>query len=870
MVSGPLAFKTARERAAAEGVVGLEVLTLPLLAARLAGGFARPATSDDLEPAVAGALREGGFAEIGGLSELPGMTGAVVQTLTAAWRAEFRLAARADQSARIADLARLEMQIRSTLPTGALIPPDLRDAALARLDLAPILFGEITLDNLLHVEPVWHRVLAGVSQRLPIIWRASQGVATAEFPGRVEMLPAEPARCLSADVCADPRAEVVEALRWVRQLLSDGLATAPSVAIASAGTEPWDEHILVLARDAGLPIHFTHGRPALDTYEGQTCAALADVLLRGLSQERIRRLMFRTSVSAGELPAEWTRGLRRAARLYTVSEWRHALAAARLERITGAAVEDSLLPLLEILARGPTAAAEAGDRLLDGASLRLWRAALRAAPAEALERSLQGLRVPDPHPPGACVTWGPAAHLAEAPRPYVRLIGLTSRAWPRADSEDPLLPDHILPRREVRPVSHTEQDALAFQVISARASGALTLSRAQRSAEGAVLAPSRFWPESEAPLSRTRVPEHAFNEADRLLARPNDAAAEPRLALGRLCWRNWGKSGVTAHDGVLAPQHPLIAGALEQPQSPTSLRRLLRDPLGFAWRYGFGWRPAPRRTPPLRLDPVTFGELVHDLLRRAVDSLEPVPGLARATRMELEQAVERAAAEVAEEWPVKRAVPPPHLWRHAVRRGAAMALAGLAFDESFEPGTRSWTELPFGDPSAASQEPWDRTRPVTLGGLKISGRIDRMDIREAGDAVRVTDYKTGERPKNPEGLVLGGGVELQRVVYAAAARQLLPELERVVSRLVYLKGEPAEYRLAGDRLDAAVQEVARYIEVASDLIRQGATCPGREEALGRHYEAAIALPADLESYFRRKGAAFDSALAPLRPLWGRG
>jgi len=39
LVDGPLAFGMARYRAALANDVGLEILTLPLLAARLAGGF---------------------------------------------------------------------------------------------------------------------------------------------------------------------------------------------------------------------------------------------------------------------------------------------------------------------------------------------------------------------------------------------------------------------------------------------------------------------------------------------------------------------------------------------------------------------------------------------------------------------------------------------------------------------------------------------------------------------------------------------------------------------------------------------------------------------------------------------------------------
>jgi hypothetical protein len=76
----------------------------------------------------------------------------------------------------------------------------------------------------------------------------------------------------------------------MRELIASGRARPEEIAICATATEDWDDHMLVLATDAGLPLHFSHGVPALASREGQACAALADVLLNGLSQDRARRL----------------------------------------------------------------------------------------------------------------------------------------------------------------------------------------------------------------------------------------------------------------------------------------------------------------------------------------------------------------------------------------------------------------------------------------------------------------------------------------------------------------------------------------------------------------------------------------------------
>jgi hypothetical protein len=115
---------------------------------------------------------------------------------------------------------------------------------------------------------------------------------------------------------------------------------------------------------------------------------------------------------------------------------------------------------------------------------------LRRAPAEALEYSLQELRVPDGRDPGVSAVWCPASHLAGAPRPWVWVIGMTSRAWPRAQTEDPILPDHILAQRTLDPDPISERDRRAFAVIMRGASGGSILSRSRRDAQGKPLAPS--------------------------------------------------------------------------------------------------------------------------------------------------------------------------------------------------------------------------------------------------------------------------------------------------------------------------------------------------------------------------------------------
>jgi hypothetical protein len=366
---------------------------------------------------------------------------------------------------------------------------------------------------------------------------------------------------------------------------------------------------------------------------------------------------------------------------------------------------------------------------------------------------------------------------------------------------------------------------------------------------------------------------HAFSEADRLLARPTEAIGSPLVAASRQCWRNWQRPQLTAHDGTTGAHSQVAVGhALARAQSTTSIRRLLRDPAGFVWRYALGWLSPEFEQQPLVLSPRVFGELVHELMRRAIDALEPVPGVSKASEAEISNAVDAAVEVVARLWPLERAVPPLLLWRHTLQQAAQFTFRGLTIDDSTMADTRSWTEVPFGqeDATDAAGLPWEAPRPVVVPGtdIRLRGRIDRVDLRADGSAARITDYKSGRAPEDAADIVLAGGGELQRVLYAIAARQLLPEVRMIVSRLAHLAGESAPMRLQGEALDEAMTDAAAFIAIALRIVRNGTAVPG-PDAWDRFHDMRLALPAERDAYLRRKQEAFTAALAELAPLWRR-
>jgi RecB family exonuclease len=872
VVDGPLAMRMQRAAAAREGRVGREILTLPLVAARLAGGFIAPAATDVLYPAIQAALAAGGFQDLGDVSSLPGMPRAVLQSLDAAWRADIDLSSLPHDVQRFADLHLLEERIREHLPSSRRLPRDLRDAALARASLSRTLLGPVILDAIVEIDAIWRPLLNEIARYTELSWNMPDQTEHAWFKGTVRRRAAATPAHISAEVSADPKSEVVEALRWVRRLLSSGQAKAEEIAIAATSTPDWDDHFLTYARDAGLPLHFSHGIPALSTSEGQACAALADSLTSGLSQERMWRLFRRlpSRPFVGTLPEDWFAAIPRSAGLRTLEQWRQALVATRPQRVAGALTENILLPIVELLARGPDAGHEAGRLLLSGVSLSMWNEALRSAPPHAIALSLQALRVRDGRDPANCVVWCPASHLAASPRPFTRLLGLTSRSWPRLENDDPLIPNHLLDRRTLHGLTAADRDRGHFEVIRDGTRELLVLSRPQRNAKGSLLSASALWPGGEIVHKRDRIPEHAFSEADRLLARPRDATRLDHVRQSQLCWRNWQREvTLTCHDGSIVSDHPAVLAALARPQSTTSLQRLLRDPLGFVWRSALDWRSVRLEPEPLQLDPIAFGELVHELISGAITRLDPTPGFARANPDEIDAAVAAASAEIMTAWPLKRSVPPPILWQHTVKEAARRTSKGLASDDPIRADTRSWSEVPFGQEVPLGAElPWNETIkiPIPEAGLVYGGRIDRLDIRASGDAARITDYKSVKPPPKSQRIALGQGRELQRVLYAMAVRTLLPEARAIIARLIYLADDPAKFELKGDELDSAIIEATTYLASAVEILRSGRIAP-RSEQDALYDDMRLAHPADRESYLRRKGSDFRAANQKLSKLW---
>lgn len=881
VVYGRHALRDLKLAAARQRHHGLQILTIEQVAARLAGGLCRPVDEESLRAAIEKVLPGLALGELTSLKPLPGLVGATVATLRKVWEAGLDLAARAGEHPRIASIASIEAAVLTVLPASMRRPVDLVKQALERLEHAPAIFGPIEIMGFTELSPCWRPLLHALAAHVPVRWVAGPRSVPDWLEGqRVQIVRSEPQKPKVTTVsAATAHHEAVEALRWARQLIASGAAKPAEVGIAAAAPEEYDDHFLALRAESNLDLHFVHGVPITASREGQAAAALADILLRGLSQSRMRRLSALLHPYPGpfsQLPDGWTRILPADAPLTSSRAW-----SALIDQLQPADWPDGLdhgtllRGIIETLGQGTHAAADIGRQLLNGRTLAIWRKALIAGPAASLDLTLESMKQDDGLEACVSVAWMPANALAASPRRFVRLLGLNSSRWARVIAEDRLLSDHIIPTAELDPLPVSAADRRDFATILVTTEREVVLSRSRRDDDGRLLGISSLLQDqpTESYLLRNRTPEHAFSEADRLAARPQEFRALPQAIAAEACWRDWQRPELTPHDGRVCAGHPLIQAVLTRTHSASSLRLLLRNPLGFLWQYGLHWRAPENGEDPLVLDGQALGELVHLTLERALRALESRGGLATASPEEIGTAIGEVLTEVAHTWAAEQPIPPRVIWNRALQETRDLSRQALTFEDEPLPGARSVGEVPFGGvqpragrepPPADASWPWDVQAPVEIPGcgFRIAGYIDRLDISGDGRRALVRDYKTGRRPSKE--IVLDGGKELQRCLYAFAVKALLGAHVEIRASLLYLR-DPKDLKLADP--DATLTALTRHLQAARENLLAGGAVPGIDA--GDRYDAlAFALPANASAtYCKRKSGAALKQLGAAAEVW---
>jgi ATP-dependent helicase/nuclease subunit B len=283
-------------------------------------------------------------------------------------------------------------------------------------------------------------------------------------------------------------------------------------------------------------------------------------------------------------------------------------------------------------------------------------------------------------------------------------------------------------------------------------------------------------------------------------------------------------SKLTWADGLVGPEAGSRA-ALDKNRlhnraySPTALQSYAQCPYRFLLYAIHRLRPREEAAALEQMDPLTRGSLFHevqfklfhqlkekDLLPMREDNVENLFHLADA---QLDETAERYRDQLAP------AI--PRVWESEIEslktdlRGWVQSV--VVAKERWRP---EYFELSFGLPLSGEHDPASQPEEVEiLGGVRLRGAIDLVEVDEEHGVVRVTDHKTGRSIRTPRILVKGGEV-LQPLLYALVAEKLL---ERPVKegRLFYCtrRGDYLELKVGlNDDSRRCITEVVRSIDKA--------------------------------------------------------
>lgn len=869
--NGRLAMATERFFAASQEVEGLQVMAIEHVAARLAGGLLEMVDIVSLREFVAQVLPDVDMGELRDIQKLPGMAKAAASSLMKFWMSGINPET-VRHLPRIQAIMALENAVLERMPANMKRPAELRDLAIKRAHLSSRILGQVTIRGMTNLHPVWQPLILAIAEhqpeRKPVIWEAGPRRSPEWLPDKVKVTRSNPmSPNVTAATCANARHEVVEAIRWIRQLMIDGV-DGSEIAVATTTTSAYDDIFTAAAAEASLKIHFVHGVSSIHTVDGQACAALADILRRGVSQKRVRRLIELCGHSdmLTSLPEDWHKHLKQDAALTTFERWDDAL-----KKQSAITTREVLLPFIKVLVDDIKNASKIGKAVLSGKARDIWERALRDGPAHALDQTIPAIRAKDDLNPLLHPCFMSAENLASSPRRYVRLIGMTSHAWPRFDSEDALIPDHVIPSSKLNPIPLHILDEADWDTIC-KTSSYISLSWPRRDGDGRKCEPSGILPAivlaNAVELGRSRIAENTMSEGDRLFCRPEEFSNMAIAKRANSVIRNWYSDEWTEHDGIVNDNHPRIIATLNRVQSATSLRKMLRDPISFVWQYCLGFRAPEYEDEPLLVDPRQFGNLLHAILQLTVDTLEKQGGFLSVPKSELISAIRRARIIVGNQVATEQPIPPDLIWKQTLDRAQKMAVQALTFDFEQLPGQTTFCEIPFGNEEKNIKNGIQLFAKcmVKIPGtdIHVEGVIDRLDLSSDRKIARVIDYKTGKTPKDLGSIRLKGGEELQRPIYDFAVKTLIDTVENVEAGLFYLTS--GKYAAAED-VDSLIAEIAVYVQSASNYLLSGLAVPGTgaEDTFNQHL---FALPANAGATYLPKSLSISETRTPaLVQLW---
>src|SRR5687767_3680770 len=276
-------------------------------------------------------------------------------------------------------------------------------------------------------------------------------------------------------------------------------------------------------------------------------------------------------------------------------------------------------------------------------------------------------------------------------------------------------------------------------------------------------------------------------------------------------WLRWQRRQWEPADGIVRSTdvtRPALAAQRlgARPYSLTALQRYAVCPYQFLMAAIYRLAPLEAPAPLQKMDPLTRGDLFHQMQAGALRRLQ-TDGLLPVSPDNLPAAHQRLAAAIREvqDREYDRLSPAiDRVWQDEI---ASMTHDLQIWLEKLSEEGAEWTperfEFAFGLNDTAGRDVHSTAEPALIDGrFKLRGSIDMIERHRKMRFLRVTDHKTGKNRTQRGQTVVDGGRVLQPVIYGLALKALFPEETVYSGRLFFCTTAggftPYEIPLLGD------------------------------------------------------------------------
>ena len=401
------------------------------------------------------------------------------------------------------------------------------------------------------------------------------------------------------------------------------------------------------------------------------------------------------------------------------------------------------------------------------------------------------------------------------------IIGLNDQMFPRVIREDPFLRDRhrlvlgsTLGFKIDEKLAGHDEERLLFELLSQAATHRLYFSYQRADEEGRTMTPSAFVNAAIKDVRFTVLPELAIPRqlTSRVTAQPTIQEALPAQELAVIHLIQGHDAGLvlerTGQDGKLFDQGRSVQLAMERESSdlgphdgmirsiseggtasdqtsmsPTSLERYGTCPFQYFAENVLRLEPV-RALPNDHLPAVTLGTLMHSMLRLSYERLIVLNWPeSELQKDKLRKLIIEGAREVFEHHAAAQGTGHALLWKLAEEKLIDLVYAAALADQV------EYRKSAF-RPKAFEVEANGFIELASNGvGLKVHGKLDRIDVRSDPPGLRIVDYKLKQgavQKTEDRNLLLAAirGFRLQPPLYASMRVPSLPEPEEV--QFVYL------------------------------------------------------------------------------------